>query len=180
MSEQSMTLLSQSEIDTLISFLTSGNQDNKVESEVLSQDSIDKLISLIKTNGNDKPRFAFDLSSFDFNASKRAALFSKEDDTYADDIEYNLIFEVQDGMAKVFGKNSKTGKLVAIRPGDITRTEDSNDEEWGSCIVPSLFVAIAASLGVTYTNEVLEEVCKNFAKVMFGNENAKLPAIYLP
>ena len=178
MSKQNMALLSQSEIDTLISFLSNEKDKSGVGSEVLSQESIDKLISIIKT-GNQEHKFQMHLPVSMSDDEKVIAFFSSSDKTYSESAAYELLFGVEKGSGCLNGKNKESGALVAIRPCDVT--EGSKDEaDWGKCIMPSLFDLVAGFLHLKYTQDTMDAVCENFAKVMYGKKDAKIPKVYLP
>ena len=180
MSKQNMALLSQSEIDTLISFLSSEKDKSGVGSEVLSQDSIDKLISLIKTGNAASEQFAVNLPVSTSEDAKIIDFFKKADKTYSDKATYELLFEKKRGKISVNGKNTQSGALVPIRPCDVADGAPASEDNWGACIMPSMFDLIATYFHIKYTKDTMDVVCSTFAKVMFGKEDATIPAVYLP
>ena len=180
MSKQNMALLSQSEIDTLISFLSNEKDKSGVGSEVLSQDSIDKLISIIKTGNATSEQFKIHLPVSTSENEKVVAFFKNADKTYSDTAAYELLFEKKRGKISVNGKNTQSGALVPIRPCDVADGAPASEDNWGACIMPALFDLIASHFHIKYTKDTMDAVCAVFAKVMFGKEDASIPAVYLP
>ena len=180
MSKQNMALLSQNEIDTLISFLSGEKDKSGVGSEVLSQDSIDKLISLIKTGNAVSDQFKVHLPVSTSENEKIIAFFKNADKSYSDSAAYELLFEKKRGKISVSGKNTQSGALVPIRPCDVADGAPTSEDNWGACIMPAMFDLIATYFHIKYTKDTMDAVCSVFAKVMFGKEDAVIPAVYLP
>jgi len=180
MSKQNMALLSQSEIDTLISFLSTEKDKNGVGSEVLSQDSIDKLINIIKSGSVAEHKFQMHLPIAMTDDEKIIAFFSSADDTYSKTAAYELLFEKKGSQVNICGKNKESGALVPIRPCDIVEASSADEDSWGKCIMPAVFDQVAGFLHLKYTQDTMDEVCAVFAKVMYGKADAKIPKVYLP
>ena len=180
MSEQNMALLSQNEIDTLISFLTNEKGKGSVGSEVLSQNSIDKLINLIKSNSDAPHRLQFHLPISMSDDEKIISFFSRSDNTYTDTAVYELLFEVKDGKACLCGKNVESGAIVPIRPCDVSDEIEEDDTDWGACVMPNVFNLVAGYLHLQYSQDTMDAVVRQFAKVTYGDEDAKVSRIYMP
>lgn len=168
----SFSLLSQLEIDTLVAFLT--EKKNSINSDVLNQESIDKLIMLLHT---DKERMA--LSNLLLSSSAGMELLSATN--FRSDIHEvcELLFQVNNDTGfvelKIFNTVSK--ETIELTPRLFSK---GDSEHWGAAIQPSFFNRIAHVLTLKYTQETHDNVCRRFAKIMYGDENFKLPLIYLP
>lgn len=165
------SLLSQEEIDVLVEFLT----DNKfIESDVLSQESIDKLVSLLL---GDIKKPHMEIMDPILRPVKDIL---KEEGIRGDDSELCVLhFKTgEDKFIKLYVTNEKTNKRVEIFPNIIDREDKSSS--WGYCMSPVTFNRLARVLDVKYAAETYEEICKLFARVNFGSEDAEVPAIYFP
>lgn len=160
------TLLSQSEIDTLIRFLTGHEQ--KIQDTVLSQDSIDKLISLLQKNGNTN----IDL----FNISTGVESFPAEDLS-----GHELNFTIDDATGFITIIAYKDGAEFIITPLSLNSLKIMNDDsQWGICIEPVIFDKIATIFKLRYTKATYDSVCELFSCRHYGKADAVIPAIYLP
>lgn len=182
MSEPNMALLSQAEIDTLIDFLSKEKKKVSVNSEVLNQESIDKLISLIRTNQNANHKFLMRLPIALAGDEQLIDFYSSADESFGASTSYELIFRVNDeDYVELYGRNMESGVLVPIAPEHVL---DPKSQEaagnWGRCLMPVAFDQIATYLHLQYARETLDQVCARFAVVMYGNEKADLPEVYLP
>ncbi len=175
MSERNMALLSQSEIDTLIAFLSGEKDNTAMSSEVLSQDSIDKLINLIRNTGDADEGLKLVLPVSVAEGEEINSFFRTSDDTYTDGCSYALCYEKRDGEVYISGRNSVSGKLVPIRPCDVT----GDGEKWGRCVLPVLLKTVAQNFRLEIGQEALNAAAADYAEVVFGDANAVLPALYL-
>ena len=163
------TLLTQKEIDTLISFLT--NHDQKViQDAVLSQDSIDKIVSLLQKNGD------ANLNLFNSNASPELTILPAEDLT-----GHTLDFVIDDSndYITLFAYNDDSKLIVTpMALSSLKIIED--DSVWGYCIEPVIFDKIATIFKLKYTKETYDAICELFSIKRYGKSNMDIPAIYLP
>lgn len=167
-----LSLLSQKEIDTLVSFLL--EKKNSLDSSVLSQSSIDKLIEIIRYDNNRRRQGGIthvpelegslaDLVTVRQSMEQLCEIYVGIDDA--------------DDFLKITVKNTVDQQEMEITPA----TVNNNDEEqWGRCISPSTFAKLARALRVKYTADTYDIVCKRFAECIYGNQEHKIPLLYLP
>lgn len=169
------TLLSQNEIDTLIAFLT--NSDSAPIGAVLEQKSIDKLIELIKYN-NKRGLFIGEEESDMSNI----AVLDPEKDLDAQRKDFELVFKKDNrDYVEILCINKNDGTTYRLTPGCLLHNRHIEDDtEWGSAISPLNFNRLALLFGISYSSETFREVCNNFSKVVYGYEDAEIPAIYYP
>lgn len=169
---QSYSLLSQEEIDVLVTFLTA--KKSSVNSDVLSQQSIDKLIYLIT---NDRQRIMRDL--FDPLASIDPELLIKLNFRKNNEEHCELRYDMDEntGFIKLTAFNPETGAALELTPNTLA---ENDTKDWGTCISPSLFNRLARALSLKYTTETHEKVCANFAKVIYGDPEHPISEIHLP
>lgn len=167
MSTQNMTLLSQEEIDILLSFLL--HQKSTLSTNVLDQANIDKLISIIRNSEPNQMNLFFH--------SHLVNNFLKKN---LDD--FQLFFQINDqtDFIELFALNIITKEEVEITPACLITSEKNTNSTWGYTISPMLFHNIATHLNLKYTNTVYESICKLYSLKNFGDANYILPAIYLP
>ena len=167
-----LSLLSQYEVDTLVNFLL--EKKDTVDSSVLSQKSVDKLIELLRY---DKHRRKQELVSAlpDLERALADAVTVRENARQL----CELCCEVggADGFLKLSVMNKENGQAMQITP---TVINSDDDAEWGRCMAPATFCRLASALGVKYTTDTYEAVCKQFAECMFGDAECKIPFLYLP
>lgn len=167
----SFSLLNQEEIDTLISFLTA--KKNTVDSDILSQTSIDKLIMLIQT---DKQRLALNYAMA-FNDLDSSLLKKLDFRTSSTDVcELRCSIDSDTKQLILTAYNQATDKTITITPDMIS---EENGKDWGLSMPPAFFNYIACALSLKYTQETYDFVCSTYAKHNFGDENHKIPEIYL-
>lgn len=167
----SFSLLSQQEIDTLVSFLT----DKKaVNSDVLSQKSIDKLISFIQS---DPEKVGLEsLLSYDaIDATFLKKLQFRENDSDICELQFDIIPSSSYICIKVY--NTVTGQTLTLTP---ELFDETDTEDWGFAIPPVFFNHIASILDIKYSQETYDLVCKTFKKISYGDASHKIPKIYLP
>ena len=161
MSETSFSLLSQEEIDTLISFLT--DKANNFDSEILSQDSIDKLVSMMRANWR-KP-------SGNRSALESVRAVSK---VLTPDKEWTMDFEINEkDFVVVYATDGDTKEMISPRGYSCACFVD-DDGTWGYSISPVQFVDIAIAYDLKFTKSVYERVQKRFCVKNFGDENYNL------
>lgn len=164
-------LLSQSEIDALVSFLKT---KDKIGNEVLDQSSIDRLVEIL-TDAK-----AEDGIGGRFNAN---SVLSVEKDIAVQREQCTLLYEKDnENYAHIVCENSVTGARYEITPECLTQSclVETMGESWGFAVMPVLFDLAAMQLQVKYTAEVFSKVCGDYAKLLYGNEKVELPNVYLP
>ena len=167
------SLLSQKEIDALVSFL---KRKEKVGNDVLDQTSIDRLVEILKeakSNGDVSAR-----SRFYGNA-----VLSVEKDIAVQREQCTLLYEKDEkNYVHVVCENVVTGVRYEITPECLNRSclVESTGETWGYAIMPVLFDLAAMQLQVKYSADVFSKVCSDYAGLLFGKPNMELPNVYLP
>lgn len=173
---ESRTLLSQKEIDVLVSFLTT---KEKVGNEVLDQASIDRLIKVL-TDSRLMERAGAEVSAEYFFAN---SVLSIEKDIAIQRKQCMLLYEKDaKGYAHVLCANRVSGVKYEITPECLNQLNlvESKGEGWGRAVMPLLFDLAAMQLQVKYTAETFAEVCRDFALLMYGDAGTQLPNVYLP
>lgn len=173
---ENRALLSQEEIDALVSFLTT---KEKVGNEVLDQTSIDRLVKILTEAKADGKALAAD-NTGRFLAN---SVLSVEKDIAVQREQCTLVYEKDDsGYVHIICENHVTGVKYEITPECLNQPNlvENTGEVWGRAVMPLMFDLVAMQLQVRYTAEVLSEVCGDFAELLYGDENAKLPNIYMP
>ncbi len=166
-------LLSQEEIDALVSFL---KKKEKIGNDVLDQTSIDRLVEILNEAKAVEP--VVDGGRFYGNS-----VLSVESDIAVQREQCTLLYEKDGrGYAHIVCQNLVTGMRYEITPECLNQSclVDSTGESWGFAVMPVLFDLAALQLQVRYTADVFSKVCADYAKVMFGDEKAVLPNVYLP
>lgn len=177
-----MALMSQSEIDTLVEFLTM--QKSQVANEVLDQNSIDRLIQLLQTDV--LRELKYDTAIPENRSGENSALLLIDDIGDLREQQENCLLEItpvtKDGYVEVVCRHKKTNKKYKVTPKCVehVRFFSSDFSVWGYAIPPITFDSIAALLSVKYTKATFESICSTFAKRMYGDEAADIPAIYMP
>ena len=167
-------LLSQEEIDALVSFL---KKKDKIGNNVLDQVSIDRLVEILneaKSNGEASGRG----SRFYGNA-----VLSVEQDIAVQREQCVLLYEKDERKyVHIVCENTITGMRYEITPECLSQScfVESMGESWGFAIMPALFDLAALQLQVKYTAEVFSEVCRDYAELLYGDAEAELPNVYLP
>lgn len=167
------SLLSQKEIDALVSFL---KRKEKVGNDVLDQTSIDRLVEILKEAK----------STGDVSAQSRFygnAVLSVEKDIAVQREQCTLLYEKDEkNYVHVVCENVVTGVRYEITPECLNRSclVESTGETWGYAIMPVLFDLAAMQLQVKYSADVFSKVCSDYAGLLFGKPNMELPNVYLP
>ncbi|MEG1992023.1 MAG: hypothetical protein RR056_01445 [Acetivibrio sp.] len=178
MNESSFSLLTQKEIDTLITFLSEKQKD--VTSDVLCQDSIDKLIHLIYNNDINNVRLdTLDSLRIRPNHDVLKELNMRTDTSEI--CELNFEIEAETNFLTLFAKNITTGKEYPITPTTLDRMELlSGSTSWGYSIVPILFDKIARIFMLKYSRDTYEKICSLYLTMNFGSADYRLPSMYCP
>lgn len=178
MSEPNLTLLTQVEIDTLISFLVDKKQN--IQNEVLSQESIDKLIYLIQNNDAYKLRLdAMNLVE-GFAGKKllrKSGFYENKEQTG------RLVAEISEetGYLELFALNADTEKRIKITPENFSNLNlEENESQWGYVIAPTFFDEIAEAFELKYSKEMLDFVCAAYAEKNYGDRQMQIPSAFLP
>lgn len=178
---ENMALLSQEEIDTLVSFLT---QKRGIDSGVLDQDSIDKLIYLLKSGTLQKLRFDSRLPKT-HNGNGTAILVLDGEDNLGGQQEFcRLEFEVDpmDEYVHIYCVNRKSDTRYEMTPTCLEQVRYISDDtaEWGYTVPPLTFDKVASLLQVKYTKATFDAVCERYAEKMFGDKKHSIPSMYMP
>jgi hypothetical protein len=166
-------LLSQEEIDALVSFL---KKKDKIGNDVLDQNSIDRLVEILNETKANEP--AVGGGRFYGNA-----VLSVERDIAVQREQCTLLYEKDGrGYAHIVCENTVTGMRYEITPECLNQSclVEGTGESWGYAIMPVLFDLAAMQLQVKYSADVFSKVCGDYAKVLYGDENTALPNVYLP
>lgn len=177
MKKPSFSLLTQKEIDTLISFLT--DKKSGINSDVMNQDSIDKLIQLIK--GNDLTKIRLDaLDSLEIHPGDLLKELGIREN---DDEPCELIFRINDDTKHIelYALNTVTSKEYPILPSTLDRMEYLHGKTtWGFCMAPIFFCNIARIFGLKFSKHTYDAVCELFLDKVYGTNTVKIPSLYCP
>lgn len=174
--QDNKALLSQSEIDTLIRFLTSHNEN--VEDTILTQESIDKVIKILKEKDVRTITYKFTTS---YKKTVDDMLLPVLIDVDLTGYLLDAHVDEDTHMIKLSAYNEKTDKRVPITPAAIEYLHlIDDDSKWGFCIEPILFNSIAEVFHIQYHQDTYDLVCRTFAQNRFGDKDASIPYIYLP
>ena len=169
-------LLTQEEIDALVSFLKSKDKIN-LGDDVLDQSSIDCLVEML-TEVKVSEGTAVRGGRFYGNS-----VLAVERDIAVQKEQCVLLYEKDaDGYVHIVCENRMTGKRYEITPECLNQSclVESAGENWGFAVMPVLFDLAALQLQVKYTTEAFARVCGDYAKLLYGDEKAQLPNVYLP
>ncbi len=172
------TLLSQGEIDALVAFLT--NSEAAPIGTVLDQNSIDKLIDLVKYNNKRGLFIGENGNNGDYSD---AVVLDKELDLEAQKQDYELVCSKNArDYVEVLCVSKNGGKTYKLTPACLIQNKrvENDETEWGHAISPLHFNNLALLFGIKYSSETFRFVCENFAKVMYGYEDAEIPTLYYP
>jgi hypothetical protein len=172
------TLLSQGEIDALVAFLT--NSEAAPIGTVLDQSSIDKLIELVKYNNKHGLFIGEGQNSSEY---ENAVILDKELDLEEQKQDYELICQKNGkDYIEILCVSKKGGKTYKLTPSCLLQNKrvENDKSEWGHAISPMHFNDLALMFGIKYSSETFRFVCTNFAKVMYGFEEADISNIYFP
>lgn len=167
---QSYSLLTQDEIDTLVSFLI--DKKNAVDSDVMNQQSIDKLIYLITHDRRQLMSMLDPLSCIDSEYLTKKNFRQNEQEV----CELRIATD-QEGYLQLTAYNLTSQQTMEITPAVMS---DNDTEDWGRCLSPVTFNRLAKNLGLKYTPDTYEQVCNQFAKINYGDETHSIPVLHLP
>lgn len=165
------SLLSQNEIDALVSFLM--EQKSNLEASVMNQSSIDRLIQMLRQDGNHIQRILFDPMAHIDESFLRDMGFCEGGQS----CKITVQVDEEKQQLLLFLHNEENGKSLQITPGMIT---PGDGDSWGRCISPVIFVRLVMVLSVQCSRETYDMVCSQYAKCIFGDESYKIPVVYLP
>ena len=172
------TLLSQGEIDALVAFLT--NSEAAPIGTVLDQSSIDKLIELVKYNNK---HGLFIGEGQQTGAYSDAVVLEKGLDLEEQKQDYEIICrkDARD-YVEILCVSKTGGKTYKLTPSCLLQNKrvENDKAEWGQAISPLHFNNLALLFGIKYSSETFRFVCTNFAKVMYGYEDADISSLYYP
>ena len=176
---ENMALLSQSEIDILVNFLT--DRKNQVSSEVMEQRDIDRLISLLKS-GNGSP-VRLDTGIPETSDTNAVPILLVEDTIEAQQ-KCELKAELsKDNYMVIQCVNSESGKRFLITPSCMTgmNYKDGDRSQWGRAIPPIMFDKIATLLKVKYSKATFDFICNQYKKIIYGeNSQEEIPGLFMP
>lgn len=167
---QNFSLLTQDEIDTLVSFLI--DKKNAVNSDVMNQQSIDKLIFLITHDRRQLMSMLDPLSCIDTEY-----LFKKNFRQNDQEICELRVSIVENDYLKLTAHNLTTNQDLEITPAIMS---DNDAETWGRCLPPVTFNRLAKNLGLKYTAETYKLICNQFARINYDDEDHAIPVLHLP
>lgn len=168
---QDFSLLSQSEIDTLIEFLS--DKRDEVDSSVLNQESIDKLLEMLRFNdGRAKKDEILRMGEVEGTLADLVTV-RHGDDVCA--LEYSV--DEESDFIRLEAVNTVTKERMEITP---EMFDEGDGECWGHCIAPLVLHRMARALKVKYTADTYENLCRRYAKYIYGDESRKLPFLFMP
>jgi hypothetical protein len=164
-----LSLLTQSEIDTLVGFLI--EKKDGVDSSVLSQTSIDKLIELLRFDERRRKTVVLEESiPLDGAMADLVRVRGSEEDVC------ELCCEVGDVLT-LSVTNRQNGNSMELTPEMINEGDGS---DWGRCMPPLTLNKLARALDVKYSTQTYENVLQRYAECLYGDGTKQLPVVYLP
>ena len=174
---ESKTLLTQNEIDTLISFLQSRNETPI--GSVLDQGSIDKLVEIIKFNNNNGIFFEKEMS-LDFSDESFVSITDDQGKIIDPDSCAITFSKADNGFVNIFCSEEATGKLIPLSPSCLSQKKFvKDDEKWGLTVSPHILISLSKLFNVKCDADTLSKAEKDFAKLVYGDENATIADYYL-
>lgn len=177
-----MALMSQTEIDVLVNFLTA--QKEKVTNEVMDQESIDRLIKLLRTDMVRDVKFDTNVPESKREDSSALLLIDAIGDLKKQQKNCQLQYRIAErtGYVEIICHDKRSGKDYAITPKcmEQVRYIRDDDSQWGYAVPPTTFDKISALLSVKYTKETFDMVCNDFAEKMYGSKDIQIADIYMP
>ncbi|MBR4341479.1 MAG: hypothetical protein IKP88_02005 [Lachnospiraceae bacterium] len=175
---ENKTLLTQTEIDTLITFLE--NHDDTPIGAVLDQSSIDKLIEIIKYNNN-KGIFFSKETSIDLTSQENALQLKNSSGNILDPEACSIIYEKgEDGFAKIFCLDSTTNTLIKLTPSCLIQKDFiEDDSKWGFAVPPRTLLKLSRLFNIKCSADTLLNAERDFAEIMYGDRNAKIADFYM-
>ena len=179
---ENRTLLSQSEIDALVSFLQQGNDTPEPVAigDVLDQSSIDKLVDIIRFNNSHGVMLNNDTTAAILSAGN--VEITAPDGSTVDRTACELHFRIGgSGMAEIFCKSTKDGAEYPISPDSLRqRKYVAEGSKWGFAVSPRHFNKIANLFRINYSQDTFNEVVARFAEITYGSRDAEVSKIYFP
>ena len=179
---ENRTLLSQSEIDALVSFLQQGTDVEQPVAigEVLDQSSIDKPVDIIRFNNNHGIMLNNDTTAAILGAGNVA--ITAPDGSTVDRSVCELVYKIADsGMAELYCRNTKDDSLYRISPDSLSQRKYVADgASWGLAVSPRHFNKVANLFRLDYSQETYQAVQKHFNEIMYGDAGAEPAKIYFP
>ena len=174
---ENKTLLTQQEIDALINFLE--RHDDTPIGAVLDQSSIDKLIEIIKYN-NSKGIFFGKGVSLDYGLSDSNAVIKDPDGNEINVSGFILDYiKNPDGYISVFCADKNSGTRITLSPSCLSEHSYVKDDAcWGYTVSPGTLLKLSRMFNVNCSAQLLQKAEKDFAKVVYGDENAKIADYY--
>lgn len=175
MVEKNFTLLTQSEIDTLVNFLQ--HKSENVAEDVLTQESIDKVIRMIK----ERHTRHFAQNNKFWIADAEQYLITIGFREKISDLCELRIRKADNDYVELYVYNAVTGKELVLLPEDFSdpTAKKGTSHGWGYCIIPAFFDQIAELFSLKYTKETYDIVCALFAEKNFGTSELELPAAFV-
>lgn len=168
---QDFSLLSQSEIDTLIEFIS--DKRGAVDSSVLNQASIDKLLEMLRFNdGRAKNEEILTIGEVSGALAELVTVRQGEDVCV---LECSV--DPDNDFVRLEVVNDRTKERMTITPEMFNQ---GDGELWGHCIAPLVLHRMARALNVKYTSETYETMCRRYARYIYGDESRKLPFLFMP
>lgn len=165
------SLLSQSEIDTLIDFINDKREG--VDSSVLNQESIDKLLEMLRFNdGRAKKEEILHMGEVEGSLADLVTVRHGEDVCA---LEYSV--DETNDFVRLEVVNTVTGERMEITPDMFN---EGDGECWGHCIAPLVLHRMVRALEVKYTTDTYEALCRRYAKYIYGDASRKLPFLFMP
>ena len=147
---QDFSLLSQSEIDTLIEFIS--DKREAVDSSVLNQASIDKLLEMLRFNdGRAKNEEILTIGEVSGALAELVTVRQGEDVCV---LECSV--DPDNDFVRLEVVNDRTKERMTITPEMFNQ---GDGELWGHCIAPLVLHRMARALNVKYTSETYETMC---------------------
>ena len=180
---ENRTLLSQDEIDALVSFLQNqqgGSTEAVSIGDVLDQSSIDKLVDIIRFNNNhgiylnaDTTAQALSAGNVDITAS---------DGTVVNKEKCELVCRISGaGMAELFCRDKDSDELYPIAPESLSQRKYVKEgKAWGRAVSPRHFNKVANLFRLNYSQDTYKAVTDRFAEVMYGGGSQDVARIYFP
>lgn len=177
MSDANLSLLTQDEIDTLVSFLV--DNKNSVNNTVLNQDSIDKLITIIKNTDMNRLNFGATDYYSGITSGYLSKLLIQDDPTELCELRYKINNETN--YIELYAKNTVNSKEQIITPTIFEKAElIEDDSKWGFSIPPFILDKIATVFDLKYSKETYSKICELFLEKNYESTNLTLPKIFLP
>lgn len=169
---EDFTLLSQEEIDTLVTFLTANNAS--ISGDVLNQESVDKLIALIRNGLPGKQKNLFDFPDIGLTDTLSAMGFRND----SKEVCTLTAAKDADGFLVLTITNTANNQTMSLTPE--TTDHSQADANWGFSMAPVMFSKLARTYGVRFTQETYDFICHDYAERNYGSKDAAISSVYLP